>query len=44
MDGRLWQAWRAALAGRKAFVTRDEGLALTVSRDPVVSQKALESL
>lgn len=39
MDRRLWSAWRAALAGRKAFVTRRDGLALTISRDPVVGQR-----
>lgn len=41
MSKSLWERWRTALAGRKAFVTRDDGLALTVSRDPVVPRKAL---
>jgi hypothetical protein len=36
LDERLWARWRAALAGRRVFVTKDEGLAITVSRDPVV--------
>jgi hypothetical protein len=43
MEKSLWGRWRTVLAGRKAFVTRGEGLALTVSRDPVVPQQALEA-
>jgi hypothetical protein len=34
----LWERWRTALAGRRVFVTRDDGLALTVSRDPMVGR------
>lgn len=43
MERDLWQDWQAALAGRKAFVTKEKGLALTVSRDPSVSPKALQA-
>lgn len=43
MEKGLWEHWRTTLAGRKVFVTKDDGLALTVSRDPLVPQKALEA-
>lgn len=39
MERRLWERLRTALAGRKVFVTRDDGLALTLSRDPVVGPR-----
>lgn len=32
-DKRLWARWRAALAGRRVFVSRNGGLAITVARD-----------
>ena len=41
LDADLWAQWRAALSGRRCFVSDGGGLAITVARQPGTQQKRL---
>jgi len=41
LDDRLWAQWRAALQGRRVFVSDGGGLAITVARRPGTRRKRL---